>query len=71
MEKIWDVCLCVIDDIKEIVCILGEGLCRSVRLLILRLCDVYYSGLSEVKGIIGIVLLIMFECGLFFMVKEV
>ena len=71
LQKIWDVCLRVIDDIKETVRIAGEGLCRSVRSLTLRLCDAHHSGPSEVKGTIGIVLPIMLERGLLSTVKEV
>ena len=31
LESVWNVCLRLIDDIKETVRIAGEGLCRSVR----------------------------------------
>jgi len=71
LERVWDVCLRLIDDIKETVRIAGEVLCRSVRSLTLRLCDAHHSGPSEVKRTIEIVLPILLERGLLSTVKEV
>ena len=71
LERVWDVCLRLIDDIKETVRVAGEGLCRSVRSLTLRLCDAHHSGPSEVKRTIEIVLPILLERGLMSTVKEV
>ena len=71
LESVWNVCLRLIDDIKETVRIAGEGLCRSVRSLTIRLCDAHHSGPNEVKGTIQIVLPILLKRGLLSTVKEV
>jgi proteasome component ECM29 len=71
LEKVWDVCLRSIDDIKETVRNAGQILCKSTRSLTLRLCDAHHSGPSDVSGTIKIVLPIMLEKGLMSTVKEV
>ena len=71
LSRLWDVCLRVIDDIKETVRLAGEGMCRSLRSLTLRLCDAHHSGPSEVKETIEIVLPILLQKGLISPVKEV
>ena len=71
LARLWELCLRAIDDIKETVRLAGEGMCRSLRSLTLRLCDAHHSGPSEVKETIKIVLPILLQKGLISPVKEV
>lgn len=49
LKRFWIVVFCVMDDIKEIVRNVGDKLCCSVIFLIIRICDIMFIEILDVR----------------------
>ena len=71
LDRVWQVSLRVVDDIKETVRGAGGTLCRTVKGLTVRLTDAHHASPKEVARTIEVVLPIMLQTGLLSSVKDV
>lgn len=71
LERIWIMGFRAVDDIKETVRSAGDGLCRSVSSLTLRLCDISLTSEADAKATLAIVLPFLLSKGIMSTVNDV